>query len=451
MIADSSVASTTIAGNSQSNSTPSSELPENNDWLDINMACGASFAVAVKKDGTVYGIGEDLGQFGFDTHTGNVLTLLTALPITNVKSVFTAGYPAICYAIKNDNTLHVSGGRSYPTSSFGCKNLGTGNTTELSTFTQTGNNTADWLKVVAMGNYQISYALKQDGTLWSCGEASGGLHLNQQPGLTLVFTQVGSATWLDVACGQDYFAGIKADGTLWVLTSSHTLGNGFMLTGVTAGILTQVGSATNWVALTNSMYADLFVINTAGELWGAGVNSSNVYSIGHSTFGNGSPDPLGILTKLNNDTGWQFVTNWFGVTHAVRNGQLYGTGEGWDGLSRSDTNIFTVVPNTNSLHTKQIFDVHGDLNTTFFITETRFKTIDIAALVFDTVGLLQAASVKIVGEIDGVLTVTGEGTWRATVDNKIIFSGEQGFFDNPTPIQYKVNDYPEGTLSLNFI
>jgi alpha-tubulin suppressor-like RCC1 family protein len=135
--------------------------------------------------------------------------------------------------------------------------LGTGNTSKsdpgqnsgyIGELTQVGALT-NWSKVAA--NYQSSYAVKTDGTLWAWGYNNGGeLGTNNTTSYSSP-VQVGALnTWsiLSTTGGigtTRHVAAIKTDGTLWMwgFNDHGQLGLG----DITArSSPTQVGSGTGW-------------------------------------------------------------------------------------------------------------------------------------------------------------------------------------------------------------
>ena len=100
-----------------------------------------------------------------------------------------------------------------------------------------------------------TFALKSDGTLWAWGDNYyGDLGLGDLTyDVYSVPTQVGSGSdWAAISAGYDYdtFAR-KCDGTLWAwgVNEMGDLGLGDIVNGVVYSVPTQVGSGSDWAAV----------------------------------------------------------------------------------------------------------------------------------------------------------------------------------------------------------
>lgn len=119
---------------------------------------GAYASYILKKDGTLWACGRnDYGQLG----TGDTTNRSTFTQVaSNVKSVHTQ-YAYHVIIVKNDNTVWTCG---YNKSG----QLGLGDTINRSTFTQIPSITASDIKKIEAG-YYVTAIVKKDGTLWICG------------------------------------------------------------------------------------------------------------------------------------------------------------------------------------------------------------------------------------------------------------------------------------------
>ena len=205
---------------------------------------------------------------GLPTST-NVLTQVGT--DTDWKLIATDGVSSgnpFTIALKNNGTMWATG-------SNGAGQLGLGDTTTRTTFTQVGTDT-NW-KYVASGS-QYSLAIKTDGTLWGWGRTHYG-----QLGLGIVTdvlspTQIGTGTnWAYVAGGDATSYALKTDGTLWSCGSNFwgELGQGITPDNVPHSTFAQVGSATNWASVYGTTSTG-FAITTDGQLWGCGRNDTKM-------------------------------------------------------------------------------------------------------------------------------------------------------------------------------
>ena len=116
-------------------------------------------SLILKNDGTLWNCGaNNYGQLGLGDGTNrNIFTKITT-NVDDIKSVY-CGY-GYTFILKNDGTLWGCGDNQYG-------QLGLGDTTNRNTFTQITTN-ADDIKSVYCGGFH-TLILKNDGTLWSCG------------------------------------------------------------------------------------------------------------------------------------------------------------------------------------------------------------------------------------------------------------------------------------------
>jgi len=191
-------------------------------------------------------------------------------------------------AIKTDGSLWTWGGGSFG-------QLGHSDVINRSSPTQVGALTT-WAQISA--GISICAAIKTDGSLWTWGggdgAADGGLGHNNVLNISSP-VQVGALTsWSQVANGGRGLAAVKTDGTLW------TWGQGFFgATGqnTTANISspTQVGALTNWSAVKSGSGAFCAAIKTDGTLWTWGSGGSG--QLGHNNaISLSSPVQVGALT-----------------------------------------------------------------------------------------------------------------------------------------------------------
>ena len=137
-------------------------------------------SLILKNDGTLWGCGlNNHGQLGLgDTTNRTTFTQITT-NADNVKSVYCGCDHTLI--LKNDGTLWSTGCNEHG-------QLGLGDTTNRTTFTQVTTNT-DNIKEIYCAGYHI-LILKNDGTLWGCGyNGSGQLGLGDKTNRT-TFTQI---------------------------------------------------------------------------------------------------------------------------------------------------------------------------------------------------------------------------------------------------------------------
>jgi len=98
------------------------------------------------------------------------------------------------------------GGTLYATGKNDQGQLGLGDRTRRTSWTQVGTDT-DWVDV-SCGAYH-TMAAKADGTVWGCGEGGGGRLGNGSTSDKLVFTEVTSLKFYQISAGNNFSIGIK--------------------------------------------------------------------------------------------------------------------------------------------------------------------------------------------------------------------------------------------------
>ena len=170
------------------------------------------------------------------------------------------------------------------------------------------------------GGYDITAAIKGDGSLWTWGYNNKGQLGIGTEGYDTEETepqQVGSATtWESVACGDEFMMAIKVDGTLWTWGSPVEGPRGLNTDNKTEP--TQVGSATNWESVSCGVW-HAAAIKDNGTLWAWGKNEYGQLGIGNTT---DQTEP----TQVGSATTWESVSCGFDHTAAMKphaNGRLY--------------------------------------------------------------------------------------------------------------------------------
>ena len=186
--------------------TTFTEITINTDDIK-SVYCGYYYTLILENDGTLWGCGANgYGQLGLgDTNNRNIFTQVTT-DVNDIKQVYCGGYHTLM--LKNDGTLWGCGNNEYG-------QLGLEDSNNRNTFTQITNNVDD-IKSVYCGGYH-TLILKNDNTLWGCGaNGSGQLGLGDKTNRT-TFTQIttNADDIKSVYCGYYHTIISKNDGTLW--------------------------------------------------------------------------------------------------------------------------------------------------------------------------------------------------------------------------------------------
>ncbi|MBS4039965.1 MAG: T9SS type A sorting domain-containing protein [Flavobacteriales bacterium] len=156
------------------------------------------------------------------------------------------------------------------------------------------NNTSNWVKIWAQGI--MTFAVKDDNTMWAMGTNNFGALGIGQSGSTSTLMQVSTnANWVKLSSYNNHTIGIRADGTIWTWGSNQD-GEVALGPGMPPQIYspTQVGTANHWVDVATTTTASLAVRND-GTVWGAGVALGPLLGQG--------PDPTNVLRQANYSVG----------------------------------------------------------------------------------------------------------------------------------------------------
>ena len=259
----------------------------NNDVAQI--ACGGSSTFILKNDGSLWSCGNNnRGQLGLgDTTDRNVFTQVTTNINNDVKQIVCGNNHT--FILKNDGSLWSCGGN-------GSGQLGLNDTTDRTTFTQVTTNVNNDVKQIACGSVH-TFILKNDGSLWSCGNnGSGQLGLNDTTKRTS-FTQVTTNINNDVkqvscACYYRHVLILKNDGSVWACGDNRAgqlgLGDTTTYTSFTQ-VTTNINNDVKYVAccgsLSSSSVFDLnsFIVKNDNSLWGCGSNGRGQLGLGDTT------------------------------------------------------------------------------------------------------------------------------------------------------------------------
>ena len=206
------------------------------------------------------------GQLGINNTNTRCTPVTTSTGGANWKQV--SGGDIHRAAIKTDGTLWAWGLNSYGQLGVNDAGAGLNRSTPVTTFAGGTN----W-KQVACG-YNFTAAIKTDGTLWTWGlNSDGQLGVNNltSPRCTPVTTFAGGTNWKQVACGGQYTAAIKTDGTLWTWGINFLGHLGDNTTSDKSTPITTFAGGTNWKQV-SAGDAHAAAIKTDGTLWTWGYN-----------------------------------------------------------------------------------------------------------------------------------------------------------------------------------
>ncbi len=185
-----------------------------------------------------------------------------------------------------------------------------------------------WRKVATGG---CTLAIQADGSLWSWGYNEYG-----QLGIEENFTPIPApvetnSVWLDVGVGERHSAAIRADGSLWTWGNNQygQLGDG---TRAPSYAPRRLGTGTSWKAVAASAWAT-FAIQADGTLWQWG-RSLDL-----------AGEPSVTPTRVGTQGGWTRI--WCGEWHVValrEDHSLWTWGMNFEGLLGDGNNGYSTQP-----------------------------------------------------------------------------------------------------------
>ena len=368
--------------------------------------CGYSHTFILKNDGTLWGTGNNYsGQLGLgDGHDRYAFTQITT-NIDNIKKVYCGGSYTII--LKNDGTLWGCGAN-------GSGQLGLGDTTNRTTFTQVTTN-ADNIKSVCCGSSH-TLILKNDGTVWGCGhngygELGLGNNTNKNT-FTQITTNINDIK--EIYCGGSHTFMLKNDSTLWGCGYNY---NGQLGLGDSDDRYTFTEIATNANNIKSICCGShhTLILKNDGSLWGTGRNNCSQLGLGDTT---DRTIFTQVTTNINN-----IKEIYCGAHHAFilkNDGTLWGTGRNdFGSLGLKDTNYrttFTQIatntddiksfPNQCNATAIKVYDLNAGLVET--LDTNNFRNIPVDK--FEKINILYTNPTDTL--ITGLISFDNKTTWK---------------------------------------
>jgi hypothetical protein len=311
------------------------------DWAKVfSNVRGAQYGI--KKDGRLFGWGQRVTLLGPDAPNAYDVQSepLQIGSDSDWKAVDSGWWLSL--GLKNDGSI-VQWGENVLTMKFGDGSVeGVANWTP----TQVGTDT-DWVGISTSQQLRYSVAVKSNGTIWVwgvfAGDALDDAQLNSVEPTQLI---PGNDWKMAVAGGSAYFIlAVKNDGTLWSIgqNSGGVLGLGEEDTSFVATTMTQIGTDTNWqsVAVSNNR---AIAIKMNGTAWGWGANTDG--SLGFST----DTSEFYAPTRIGTSSSWRKAVPGYNVSYLIdANGQVFGAGRNDQDILNIDTNQWQIVTQFTSM------------------------------------------------------------------------------------------------------
>ena len=172
-----------------------------------------------------------------------------------------------------------------------------------------------------------SFCIKTDGTLWAWGRnLFGSLGLGDTTANRSSPVQIGSSTnWVAISAGSNFTLAVESTGKLfaWGKNAWGQLGQN---NATYTSSPVQIGALTNWKTPFAAPYTSLCT-KTDGTLWVWGNNGNGRLGLGDTTLARSSPIQVGALTN------WATLSGSSGSSFCVKtNGELWSWGANGSGL-----------------------------------------------------------------------------------------------------------------------
>ncbi|WP_302776342.1 T9SS type A sorting domain-containing protein [Porphyromonas uenonis] len=244
------------------------------------------------------------------------IVLLCSVWISLAQYVWRDVYSAdaTSYAIRSDGTLWSCGWNDED-------QLGYTTTTDRSSEWRSMSEDHDWIMMA--GSRGTSFFLKSNGTLWTVGAASKGVSGVGDGKKNRVLTQIGTdSDWAYVASshfwGNNGFA-IKKDGTLWGWGDNSY--KQLIVSNKVVIVPTQIGTDNDWVKVVSGEN-NAIGLKKDGTLWAWGSNFNKNLGLPK-----GSPKIIKTPTQIGTDSDWRDVVILSRRTYAFkRDGSVWGCG-----------------------------------------------------------------------------------------------------------------------------
>ena len=280
----------------------------NNDVQHVG--CGENHTIIAKTDGSIWSCGYNYsGELGLGTSgsiTGEkTFTQVTSDINSSVKQIICRGYIYDGFVrgksiiLANDGSLWACGYNKYG-------ELGLVMGKSYTTFTQVTTNINNDVKQVACGIYH-TMIIKNDGSLWACGNnEEGQLGLGDtkdRGGFFQVTTNINNDV-KQVACGTTCTFILKNDGSVWACGEGFKgqlgLGDTDNRTTFTQ-VTTNINNDVKQIACGgDGISSHVFILKTDGSLWATGYNRYGQLGLGTSDTNNHSTFTQ-VTTNINND------------------------------------------------------------------------------------------------------------------------------------------------------
>lgn len=236
----------------------------------VSIAGGGDHNLALKSDGTVWAWGyNDNGQLG----DGTTIQRTTPVQVSGLANITSIAARSHNLALRNDGSVWAWGPNTFG-------QLGDGTTTQRNTPIEVPG--LSGIIDIAVGSGDISFALKDDGTVKSWGLNNWGSLGDGTTTKRYSPVQVtGLSSVVDIKGGYHGGTALKEDGSVWAwgLNDSGRLGDG---TTTTSYIPVQVLNMSN-VSEISSSYRHTLAIKDDGTIWSWGTNSDGELGDGTTT------------------------------------------------------------------------------------------------------------------------------------------------------------------------
>ncbi|MDR0746336.1 MAG: hypothetical protein LBE89_00395, partial [Helicobacteraceae bacterium] len=302
----------------------------------IALSAGSYHSLALSSNGKVYATGDnEYGQLGLGNDTNKTsFTEVADLNDKNITAIFAGDYHS--FALSDDGKVYATGLNEYG-------QLGLGNTTDRNTFTEVSSLSGKTITALSAGNLH-SFALANDGKVYATGENHiGQLGLGDTTNRNTFndVTDLSSKSITALSAGNQHSFALSSNGTVYA-TGWNNKGQLGLSNNIDKNTSTEVTSLSGITSISAGGEHSL-ALSSDGKVYATGYNYDGQLGFGDNTDCN-------AFAEVSSLSGKTIIAISVGDIHSIalsNDGKIYAAGRNFSGQlglgDKIDRNAFTKV------------------------------------------------------------------------------------------------------------